>query len=529
MNQPSPDNKPFTGNCLSCPSFLDREKATVYLGKDIGVGICGRFGKPIGSAKSSDKQVKDIGTAIAKSCSKYGEGINLPQRVANWSAMDLRVTLPDPNQMGNNRRAQQDLVRSCNTCEHFVREDVVARELGWPTGLCSVKGKLLLSTRYAAEAQAPCPDRSVALSGVRTTTDGLMMLPEYAADFTLSTDPVKYHQQQKQLGIPEPQDYPTDQEVTAEQEASGIRAWRRITDPLTGNEVFLPIYRYDYFSEDEQKKIPKAGDDEHPEDYIDHGFYTYKVAVLWGELDETPAFWGAAGTGKTEFFRHMAYLMSLPFERISITASTEVEDLAGKMLYDPAQGTYWQDGRLISAWSKPCVMVVDEPNVAADPAVFHLLRPMFDNSKQLVIDANKGERRDRHDDCYIGVACNPAWDPKNVGTHVVSDADANRLMHISVPMPPPQLEREIIKKRCAHDDYEIPEETLDTILKIAKDIRDLCEEDTLPITWGVRPQLKVARASKWFDLKSCYRMASADFLDPEQQQALLDVVDSHVA
>lgn len=509
-------------NCLKCPSFMSTGEATAFFQKNTGAPMCARFGKPIGSVKSTDKQRSDIGKAIAKNCSKFGE----PRPTQpDWSQASFIVALPDPEVIRFNQRKQQDVVRSCNTCAHFVREDVVGKEMGFATGLCSAKGKLLLSNRYTYEARN-CEDRSIALSGVRTDVHGIMMLPEYSADFTLSTDPVKYHHQMMQNFV-DPTVYETDREVTAEQAEHGIRAWRRIVDSATENETYLPIYRADYFSPEEREKIPQTGDDEHPEDYIDHGFYVYKVAVLWSELDETPGVWGQAGTGKTELFRHLAWLMQLPFERISITGSTELDDLAGKMHYKPDEGTYWQDGRLVQAWSKPNVLVVDEPNTG--PAdVWQFLRPMTDNSKQLVIDQNAGERRPRHDDCYLGLAMNPAWDPKNVGTHVVGDADVNRLMHISIPTPPEKLEREIIEKRCAHDGYDIPRERLDTIMRIAKDIRQLADDDALPITWAVRPQLKVARASKWFDLKTCYRMAVADFLEPESAQQVLDVVDSHV-
>lgn len=509
-------------NCLNCPSYLGTNEAIGFFQKSTGAPMCARFGKPIGSAKTKEHKRSDVGKAIAKTCSHYGE--ERPNQV-DWSQATLMVALPDPEVIKFNRRAQQAVVRSCNTCEHFVREDVVAREMGFTTGLCSAKGKLLLNNRYTYEARN-CPDRSIAMSGVRSDVNRIMMLPEYSADFALSTDPVRYHEQMKQHFI-DPIEYPTDKPVTAAEEAGGIRAWRRIVDPATENEVFLPIYRVDFFSDEEQEKIPRTGDDEHPEDYIDHGFYIYKVAVLWTELDETPGVWGQAGTGKTELFRHLAWLMCLPFERVSITGSTELDDLAGKMHYSPDKGTYWQDGRLVTAWSKPCVLCVDEPNTG--PAdVWQFLRPMTDNSKQLVIDQNEGERRSRHDDCYLGLCMNPAWDPKNVGTHVVGDADVNRLMHISIPMPPPELEREIITKRCTHDGYDIKPETLTTIMSIAEDIRALCDDDTLSITWAVRPQLKVARASRWFDLKTCYRMAVADFLEPEAQEQVLDVVNSHV-
>lgn len=509
-------------NCFECPSFLSAQESTQFFMKSTGVPMCARFGKPIGVIESSNKQRQEVGKALAKNCSEFGKD---RPKTPDWSTISMQVALPDPEVLKFGRRAQQNLVRSCNTCEHFVREDVVAAEMGFSAGLCSAKGKLLLSNRYVYEAR-DCEDRSIALSGVRSDVHGIMMLPEYSSSFTLSSDPVKHHQQMKVIAV-DPTVYQTDRPVTEEQEKSGIRAWRLIVDPKTENEVYLPIYRADYFTPEEMEKIPQTGDDEHPEDYIDHGFYVYKVAVLWGELDETPGVWGEAGTGKTELFRHLAWLMQLPFERISITGSTELDDLAGKMHYSPDKGTYWQDGRLVEAWSKPCVLVVDEPNTG--PAdVWQFLRPMTDNSKQLVIDQNSGERRPRHDDCYLGLAMNPAWDPKNVGTHVVSDADVNRLMHISIPMPPPKLEQEIIKTRCGHDGYNITPEMLSDIMNIAKDIRQLSSDDALPISWAVRPQLKVARASRWFDLKTCYRMAVADFLEPEAAQQVLDIVESHV-
>jgi len=511
-------------SCIGCPSMMPSgQEQQNFFGKNMGTPMCARFGKPIGSIQSSERQRTEVAVALANTCGAHGEP--RPSTV-DWNKAQFAITLPDPEVLRFNQRRDQNLVRTCQSCEHFVREDVVGREFGFPVGLCSAKGKMVLPSRLTYEAR-DCDYRSLATNGVRTDVTGLTMLPEYAGDFTLSSDPVTYHRQQQAAGSVDPRDYETDKPVSDEDDAAGVRAWRKIEDPLTGNITHLAIFKPEFFTEEERKKIPQTGDDEHPEDYLDHGFFTYKVAVLWMELDETPAAWGQAGVGKTEFGRYMAWLMQIPFERISITGSSEIEDLAGKWTFVGGE-TKWVDGRIPIAWGKPCVLLVDEPN-AGPPDVFQFMRPMMDNSKQLVLDqSDRHDMRDRNDYCFPIVAMNPAWDPKNVGTHVISDADANRMMHLSFLLPPPALEREILTKACDHDGYEIEGEMLATIMSIAEDIRNLAEEDALPITWGIRPQLKVARASRWFDLLTCYRMAVADFLDPQQQETLLNVVKSHV-
>lgn len=516
MNQtPNPN-----ASCLNCPSFLQPDEAAQFFRKSIGVPVCARFGKPIGRITSDQRETERIAKHFASTCPQYGE----PRpAVPNWDTAQFQVTLPDPDTIGAPQNDPQ-LVTSCAGCRNFVREDIVARDLGWTSGLCSAKGKLLLANRYTLEARA-CQIKS--FGAVRQDTTGLMFLPEYDENFVGSADPVREFNKQKDNFI-DPVDYPTDKEVSEDDVEHGIRAWRKIYDPNTGNEVYLPIYRIDFFSPEEQAKIPRTGDQEHPEDYIDHNFFTYKVAVLWTELDETPAMWGKAGTGKTELARHMAWLMCLPFERFSITGSTELDDLAGKMHFTEGKGTHFEYGRLPKAWTKPCVIVIDEPNTGP-PDVWQYLRPLTDNSKQLVNDMNAGERLDRHDDCYLMMAMNPAWDIMNVGAQMIGDADANRLMHLFVELPPPQLEREIIKKRCEHDGYEISDEMLDMVMSIATDIRALCDDGTLPISWMIRPQLKVARALRWFDALTAYKMGSADYLEPQAQEILLNVVRTHVS
>lgn len=227
-------------------------------------------------------------------------------------------------------------------------------------------------------------------------------------------------------------------------------------------------------------------------------------------------------THNTEFFRYMAWLMQLPFERISITRESEIDDLAGKMFFENNE-TVFKPGRIPKAWVKPCVVVLDEPNTGP-PEVWQYIRPLTDNSKQLVNDKNEGEVIKRHAFAFLGMAMNPAWDSRNVGAEMIGDADGSRLMHIFVDMPDEPTERKIIRARCDLDGYDLPQDTEDIIMRVAKTLREMSDNNELPITWGIRNQIKVARATAWFPLEKSYALGVLDYLEPETRSMVLSVV-----
>lgn len=510
----------MTPSCSSCPSFLKPAEAVDTFRKNTGAPMCARYSTVLGRPGVSPTQGRKLLEHFASKCDAFGQ----PRPPSPVDHRGLSVMLPDPAALTKSvPSAEKEACKSCAMCVNFVRDDIVARELGWTAGLCGAKGKLIFSNRQVYEARG-CDYRQYGQT--RTTTGDLHMLPEYEDAFA-PLDPMRAFIASRE-NFTEPAEWVTEREVTTEEAAAGIGAWRRIIDPNgSGNEVFMPVYRTDSFSEDERKLIPKTGEDSHPELYVDHFGGVYVAAVCWTELDETPALWGEAGTGKTELFRHLAWLMNMPFRRMSITASTELDDLAGKMHYTPEQGTYFKYGRLPDAWMKPGVICIDEPNTG--PAdVWQFLRPLTDNSKQLVLDMNEGEALDRHPDSYLGLAMNPAWSPLNVGALPIGDADANRLFHVYVELPPESLEKEIIRARVKLDGWEISSEQLDTLMRIAEEIRGVTKQGTLPITWAIRPQIKVARALRWFDPLTAYSRAVGDYLEPEAREAILDLVRAHV-
>jgi hypothetical protein len=512
-------------SCASCPSFLKAEQTVTKFKKSVGAPMCGRYGKVLGRPGMTPQQANKVQTHIGSNCDSHGKPALPVPLTEMQGGLKFEVTMPDLDA----RQIADDVVRrdsckTCGTCTKFIRDDTVAAELGWTTGLCSAKGRLILPNRQTYEARG-CEYRE--FGAVRTTTTGIHLLPEYEDAFQ-NVDPVKAYFTSKPALI-EPHEYPSDKPATEDDRASGIRAWRLVKDPAgSGNEVYLPCYDPEFFDVEARSKIPRTNDDEHPELYVDHFGGVYLAAVTWTELDETPALWGSAGIGKTELFRHLAWLMCLPFERISITRSTELDDLAGKTHFSPEEGTVFKYGRLPAAWSKPGVICLDEPNVGP-PDVWQFIRPLTDNSKQLVLDMNEGETVKRHNDCYFGLAMNPAWDPKNVGAEPIGDADASRLFHVYIELPPPELEREIIKARVKLDGWELSANQLDMLMQVAEEVRGLCDAGTLPTTWMIRPQIKVARALRWFEPITAYRRAVGDFLEPEAQATLLDVVRANVS
>ena len=513
-------------SCHGCPSYVNANDYATQVklyGRAVGVAMCGRLTIPLETLNSDASNISHIRADAASQCNYWGEqwdGKRAPAAVN--TVFDVPLT-PPPQQR------DKAAPISCTGCTKLIRAEQMVRTHGIPFDVCSEFGDPVIGSIANRAVQCQVGERGFE-SRVDATAlklakylDGAVTVINLDGTMDMTNAPPTDH----------PRDWPTDAPVTPEDETFGIASWRKVTDPEDDDRyILLPVFNPDFFTEVERSKIPQPGDDEHPELYRDHQGLAYKMGALWLSLNETPALSGPAGVGKSEAYRYMAYLMQMPFERISITNSTELDDLAGRWILekDADTGTnitVFQYGRLPKSWSKPCVVCLDEPNTGP-PDVWQFIRPLTDNSKQMVIDMNKGERIDRHKHCFLGMAMNPAWDIRNVGAHEISDADGSRLMHIAVPPPSEPLEREILQHRCAVDGYQLPGNILDSIMKIAKELRDLAaQDDSLSISFGTRMTIKVARASKHFSLKTCFRMACADLVEPQEAERILAIVTSH--
>lgn len=503
-------------SCAKCPSFIPMDEVPVSFGKLTGAPMCGRYGYVLGRPGLSPQGHDRLHEAFAINCDSFGQ--TRPSKPIDFRT---RVVNPDPSvilTVGEPDFVPAELT-TCRTCSNLVRSDVVAAEIGYTVDLCRAKGELITRPQFACKG---CP---MAMAGPQSTsTDGLEIRLEYREGYSMPTERAV----QKVIGhsnsTTEPTTYDSDAPVSDEDKACGIRAWRAITDPHgSGNTVYMPIFNPEHFTDEQRMLIPQTGDDEHPELYIDYAGLLYTFVVEEVVLGETLALQGPPGVGKTEFARFCAWLSQYPFRRFTFSSETDPDEMIGFMQFDKEKGTFFQWGRIPLAYKEDGIVVFDELNLAPN-SIRETLRPIFDNSKQLILEAAGGLAVNKGTFGHMLVAQNDSWDIRNVGTVEMADADYNRLSVVEVPMPPDPVERHIITERCKLDGYDIPAETLDVIMAVSEDIREMARQSTIPFTWGVRSTIKVARKTRWYNLVDAFKRSALDFYDPATTENVVTAI-----
>lgn len=507
--------------CKKCPSFLADQKQRDTMGTDVSGPICAiRMLPLIMPRQPTDAQNRAM-SHVASDCSHFGKDVDL-KVMPNEYAPTLNVGM---DKVAINSVADDQTNARCSDCVHYVRSQEVQADTGWTASLCKASGGLMLDSRLNFYARS-CGTfkRRVGPAPRSGNLSSFVFFPYFSNTFGKVDAAAAYRKAVKEQL--HPSQYPTDREVTASQKARGIRAWRKITDPEGyGAPTYLPIYDPAAFSEDLRSLIPVPDGDNRPDLYADYGGNLYSIAVIWRELDETPALWGAGGTGKTEFGNYLAWLMQAPYHRISIHAASELDDIMGKMLFEGGE-TKFHYGRFPRAWKSPGIIQLDEPNTGPNE-LWQALRPLTDNSKILVLDQNKNERIPRGPDTYLKMAMNPSWDPRNVGANVLGDADSSRLMHMFFELPPPEIEVAIIQVRLESDGWQLSDQQVRSLMAVATDLRQASASGSLHTSWGIRHQIKVARALKWFSPIAAYRRAVGDALEPSQLEFVLGAVGAN--
>lgn len=503
-------------DCSKCPSFLvDQDDIVEYFGRQSGVPMCAEYGYILGVPKDDKAHNAFLRKHYAKECVSFGE-----QRVTikNKHYKSVIGTSSSVGILANREKPS-----TCNSCLFCVKQNTVHTETGFPLPLCSATGDLIFSGVTAANK---C---ELGFSGppMSSMPSGFRLLSQYSDEWTIlvmdsSNDGPEVLGPNEFLST-----VGSDKEVTDEDRKLGIAGWRKVEDPEgEGHDVFLPIFDEDFFEDEEKRKIPREDDDTHPELYVDYSGLLYQFAVDSWELDETLCLVGAPGLGKTEFGRWVAYLMKVPFNRFSFTKASEVDDMIGKIKFDTSVGTYWTDGRITSAFKKLGITMLDELNLGPEECK-EFLRPIMDNSKQLVLDQDSGQIAERHPMARMLVSINPAWDARNIGATEFADAEVNRMSFSYVGWPDALTERKIIKSNCKLIGYDIPDELVSKIIKIGADLKEASESGLLPGSWGIRQQIKVAKKTKYYGLERAYKQASLNYFDPNIASEILTLIGQH--
>lgn len=528
---PAPTSPSVERTCSTCPSFVSGTSQTRLLASNLGGPLCGRKMLPLVMPIQSSEVQKKVFRNVAKTCSVYGENVNLSE-LAPTAAPEMKVGMDA--QASNFEPEPTQAFPNCATCVHYVPSHLVRNKTGWTGSICKRNGWLMPDARLARYSTKCGTFKQHA--GVRTDPlNTFTFFPQFSQTF----GEINYAQQYESSldSFVDPKNYPTDKPVSDKAKMTrGIRAWRRISDPKGyGEDVYLPVFERDaqvwndkekvrkpLFDEVSLSLIPNTGDREAPEQYADHSGLLYTFAVLWMKLDETPAAWGMGGTGKTEIQRHIAWLMQLPLRIAAIDGSSEIDSLFGKILFEEGE-TRPHYGTLSVGWMNPNILLMDEPNTG--PAeVWQQIRQMTDNRQTVHLAHLKDEIIKRHVDCYAAMAMNPQWHPLNIGALTVGDADLSRLAHVYFDYPPRELEMSILKRRVMRDGWEISDDKLVKVMEVASELRGMSNEGVLHTSWGVRHQIKLARSLRWFEPITAYKRAIGDALEPSQWEQVMSIV-----
>lgn len=524
-------------SCKNCVNFIETSQ--------FGVPICAHYGKLLGKNSADERVNGAIALHIGTKCGSFQEhteGVTHRKVDIDKDVVIAPIGVPAPEVMDRRLKIMNgDIPRkqpmACSRCEFFIMP-TAAEFLGFTNGICSARGLVLPSTAHLREAKSCMFGNDGA---PRTSTAGFMLHEDYddkvviasvaaavrAGAATGTFNPYKFTGDHWTVT--------SDKTVTEQDAANGIRAWRKIEDPDNyGPALYLPVFDVAKLGYTEQ--FVKATYSSHtPELYIDHHglLYTWTALALGGiggnpGYDKVLALFGDAGTGKTEFWCFVASLMNLPFVRISGRPDTDRFEMVGQDVLvkdgDTAV-TEWENGIFTHWYQNACVICVDEPT-AWPTEVWYLLRSAFDAAKNIMI-AEKRKVIEPHAYCFVGMAMNPSWKPEYRGTKPLSSADNDRLFAQVVELPDEDMEKDIIRRHCEHEGYDLPEPTLEKIMGVAKDVRAMIASGDLPMAWGIRTQVKVALMTQFCRLTKAYQVAVLSAMDPQTAELIAASVKSY--
>lgn len=513
----------MTRKCDDCPSYIPSGDVQDTFGRVVNAPMCATHGYILGAPQQDSIAAQNALMHFAEDCAEYGQPrqnnqpVTIKPRVATVSEAIIEAG------------PTGQTLSTCHGCSNMVKPEAVNVQWGFTLPLCKAKGTLIFNPTKEAQG---CSWANGGPPG--DNLYDVELRREFRNDFTIGGDKLIVNLTANGNLAAEPSLYETDAPVTDEDIEEGIRAWRKLTCPYgTGKEIFLPIFdssEAGVFSEAQRAAVPRTGDDNHPELYIDYGHLLWRFAVEEWMLDQTLLVQSFPGLGKTQFAYYLGWLMQIPVTRIFFTDSIEWDDIFGKPGFSPEEGTFWMDGRYTAAFRQIGILLVDEPNLAKSE-IISTLRTSTENVKKIFLDAgyarSEGERLKlevkAHRYNFQLWCSNPAWDPRNIGTKELAAADISRISPAYLGYPPAEIERQVIVSTVKElDDWDVPDDLLADLMKVSEDIRQASENGDFPGTWGIRENVKVARKLNWYPFVEAFRMATLNYYEPETAAFIID-------
>lgn len=500
-------------DCTTCPSFLTASEAQSFFKMpSIRVPMCARFGYVMGIPSGTIKE-GEASEAVTKHWASKCADHEKPAPSVPTPQWQPALFMPDTAAL---QTPENDTTcASCLDCSNLF----VATGMG-VTG-CKPRGIVVHPERVVEEA-AGCAWRNTKALGTSVTFLKPKMMPWFEAPVTV-TKKRKPATTAALFTTIDPTASDSDAPVAPE-DADKFRAWRKI-ETTRGKEIFIPIFRTDYFPEDRQALIPTRGaGDGDPSLYVDHSGLMEKFAIVSYKRDMMLTLVGEPGSGKTEGVRWLAWQMNAPFVRLNYNEFSEPEQFVGQM--GVKQGnTLAEPGLLPINWELPCFLLSDEWNLPQE-GIQQIYRSMNDASRSLQLYDRTFHR---HDLCFHLTAINPAYDFRNIGAKELASADVRRLSYHFMPKPDKPTAKAIIIEAVRRvDDDVLPSAVVDAIMKISDDLQEASKQGKLPHHWTLSQDVKVARLALDFDLVTAYRIAYLDFVDPDTSATILSVIKSMI-
>lgn len=507
--------------CSSCPNFVKQELNSTAVGQCEALGATIYIGgvSPFGHLNN-----------LAEACPQAGVKADVPEPVRFLAFPPNPEAKPDP--LGC------DKLSSCTSCVHYAYKVGTSSAGGTavvPT--CGAKGSLISDVATDCNL-CPFAKMGVTDTPVRALAD---IITTSAVEFptvagTSPSGPAKVAAKPKakrkrsKLINFDPLTYSTDMELR-EEDKGKIMSWRlmEVGEGDKKRKIYLPIFDPEYFTSGLRELIPQSGDSTSPELYHD-GSQILETFAVEAWLEGQPlCFVGEPGTGKTEGARYIAWSLQLPFTHLQVTEETLPDEFLGTPGYDPEVGTFFKWGRLPRAIKVPGIVLSDEINLGQE-AIRQTYRSLNSESATIFLDGESDTEKHvvtKHPDCFHLLSLNPAWDARNLGASEMADADVSRMSYLYVEEPKEAIIKDIVVTKLESVGLEIDADELEAMMKVRRDIKEMSRSGSLPYSWSIRQDVKVAKKLAYYSAPTAYRRTLLDYCSPDVAEMVLKAVQSH--